>query len=138
MPVDINPSEKDESTPLESARLPEGRSPEEVAHHFGVSPRRLRQMARELGACRVVGNKMFLLPADIEAILEASKPKPRAAPYRPGGDYEELLKRLDGLKKEAAAKTSKKRREPSIGRDTAELLQLREQMKREEAARKKK
>lgn len=80
---------------------------------------------------------MFLLPADVEAILEASKPKPRAAPYRPGGDYEELLKRLE-RKKEAAPKTSKKRREPSTGRDTAELLQLRERMKREEAARKKK
>ncbi|MDW9506895.1 hypothetical protein GOA81_17945 [Sinorhizobium meliloti] len=137
MPVDINPPEKDESTPVENSRLPDGRTPEEVAQHFGVSPRRVRQMARELGACRVFGNRMFLLPADVEAILEASKPKPRAAPYRPGGDYEELLKRLE-RKKEAAPKTSKKRREPSTGRDTAELLQLRERMKREEAARKKK
>ncbi|RVO67025.1 helix-turn-helix domain-containing protein [Sinorhizobium meliloti] len=134
MLIDGNTPEKADEAPL----LPDGRTPEEVARHFGVSPRRIRQMARELGACRIFGNKMFLLPADIEAILEASKPKPRAAPYRPGGDYEELLKRLDRMKKEAAPKTSKKRREPSTGRDTAELLQLRERMKREEAARKKK
>lgn len=133
MLIDGNTPEKANEVPL----LPDGRTPEEVARHFGVSPRRIRQMARELGACRIFGNKMFLLPADIEAILEASKPKPRAAPYRPGGDYEELLKRLE-RKKEAAPKTSKKRREPSTGRDTAELLQLRERMKREEAARKKK
>ncbi|MDX0955690.1 hypothetical protein GOE09_29400 [Sinorhizobium medicae] len=134
MPIDGNTPEKAKEAPI----LPDGRTPEEVARHFGVSPRRIRQMARELGACRIFGNKMFLLPADIEAILEASKPKPRAAPYRLGGEYEEVLKRLERVKKEAAAKTSKKRREPSIGRDTAELLQLRERMKREETAPKKK
>ncbi|RVN58486.1 helix-turn-helix domain-containing protein [Sinorhizobium meliloti] len=134
MLIDENTPEKANEVPL----LPDGRTPEEVARHFGVSPRRIRQMARELGACRIFGNKMFLLPADIEAILEASKPKPRAAPYRPGGDYEELLKRLGRMKKEAPPKTSKKSRTPSRGRDTAELLQLRERMKREEAARKKK
>lgn len=133
MSIDGNTPDKANEVPL----LPDGRTPEDVARHFGVSPRRIRQMARELGACRIFGNKMFLLPADIEAILEASKPKPRAAPSRPGGDYEEVLKRLDRMKKEAAPKTSKKRREPSTGRDTAELLQLRERMKRE-AARKKK
>ncbi|PDT47428.1 hypothetical protein CO661_11830 [Sinorhizobium fredii] len=110
MPVDISPPEKDESTPVESSGLPAGRTPEEVAHHFGISPRRVRQMARELGACRIFGNRMFLLPTDVEAILEASRPKPKPA-YHPRG-------------RDSA--------------DLDELLALRKQMEREEAARKKK
>ncbi|MFQ6186374.1 helix-turn-helix domain-containing protein [Sinorhizobium meliloti] len=101
MPVDINSPEKDESTPVENSVLPAGRTPEEVAHHFGISPRRVRQMARELGACRIFGNRMFLLPADVEAILEASKPKPKPD-YHPRGDYAELLRLRARMKKEAA------------------------------------
>ncbi|WP_149738460.1 hypothetical protein [Rhizobium sp. RU20A] len=44
-----------------------------------ISERTLRERARELGACRVIGKAMFLLPVDIEAILEASKPVRRSA-----------------------------------------------------------
>ncbi|MDK1493350.1 hypothetical protein QN219_25430 [Sinorhizobium sp. 7-81] len=88
--------------------LPEGRTPEEVARHFGVSPRKLRQMARELGACRIIGNRMFLLPADIEIILEASKPKPKPD-YHPRGDYAELLRLRARMKKEKEAAAKKKK-----------------------------
>ncbi|MCV9997297.1 hypothetical protein OE766_03470 [Pararhizobium sp. YC-54] len=42
-----------------------------------ISERTLRERARQLGACRIIGKSMFLMPSDIEAILEASKPKPR-------------------------------------------------------------
>ncbi|MDK1493351.1 hypothetical protein QN219_25435 [Sinorhizobium sp. 7-81] len=52
-----------------------------------VSERTLRERARALGACRVIGKAMFLLPSDIEVILEAAKPKPRVrydvSPYEP-------------------------------------------------------
>ncbi|MDX0631832.1 DNA-binding protein [Sinorhizobium medicae] len=91
--------------------LPEGRSPEEVARHFGISPRKLRQMARELGACRIVGNKVFLLPADVEAILEAAHPKREQ--YRPGRDSAELnalLKRLEPAKRTGSKKPTKNTR----------------------------
>lgn len=91
--------------------LPDGRGPEEVARHFGIPPRKLRQMARELGACRIVGNKMFLLPADVEAILEAAHPKPEQ--YRPGRDSAELnalLKRLEPAKGKGPKKPTKNTR----------------------------
>lgn len=42
-----------------------------------VSERTLRERARALGACRIIGKTMFLLPSDIQAILEAAKPTPR-------------------------------------------------------------
>lgn len=103
----------DEIAPPKEApsALPEGRSPEEVARHFGISPRKLRQMARELGACRIVGNKVFLLPADVEAILEAAHPKPEQ--YRPGRDSAELnalLKRLEPAKGKGSKKPTKNTR----------------------------
>ncbi|MDX0199126.1 helix-turn-helix domain-containing protein [Sinorhizobium meliloti] len=103
-----------DETPLQKEAppsLPEGRSPEEVARHFGISPRKLRQMARELGACRIVGNKVFLLPADVEAILEAAHPKPE--PYRPGDDSAELnalLKRLEPAKGKGSKKLTRNTR----------------------------
>ncbi|WJR67180.1 hypothetical protein QTA58_00095 [Neorhizobium sp. CSC1952] len=53
--------------------LPAVFSPEEVAAHFGWSPRRLRAKAREIGACRVLGNRMVLTAEDVDAILEASR-----------------------------------------------------------------
>ncbi|WP_164838016.1 hypothetical protein [Sinorhizobium meliloti] len=81
---------------------------------------------------------MFLLPADVDAILEAARPKPKSEPYRPGSDSAELSRLLARLQKEEAAKKLNKRKAPSRSGDYAELLDLREQMKREEAARKKK
>jgi hypothetical protein len=51
-------------------------TPAELAKHLGWSERRIRALARELGACRVLGNRMVLLPEDVTAIMEATRPKP--------------------------------------------------------------
>jgi len=56
--------------------LPSGITPAEFASRYGWSERRVRDKARELGACRVLGNRMVLLPDDVSAILEATKPCP--------------------------------------------------------------
>ncbi|PDT39781.1 hypothetical protein CO656_19125 [Sinorhizobium sp. FG01] len=52
-----------------------------------VSERTLRERARALGACRIIGKTMFMLPSDIDAILEAARPKPKVrydvSPYEP-------------------------------------------------------
>lgn len=45
-----------------------------------ISERALRERARALGACRIVGRAMFLMPSDIEALLEAAKPVPTPQP----------------------------------------------------------
>lgn len=51
-------------------------TPEEFAKLRGFSPRRVRQLARELGACRILGNKMSLEDEDVRTLLEALKPCP--------------------------------------------------------------
>lgn len=51
-------------------------TPEDIAAKFGWSPRHIRKLAREIGACRLMGNRMVLLSDDVQAILEASKPCP--------------------------------------------------------------
>lgn len=61
--------------------VPEMITPEQLAEPTGWSARNLRELARKIGACRIVGNRMLLTKEDIAAILEASRPKPRA-PYQ--------------------------------------------------------
>jgi hypothetical protein len=60
--------------------LSEIATPSELAKHLGWSERRIRALARELGACRILGNRMVLTKEDIEAILEATRPKPLGRP----------------------------------------------------------
>lgn len=48
-------------------------TPEEFAKEMGWGAKRVRQLAKKLGACRVLGNRMALMPEDIEVILEATK-----------------------------------------------------------------
>lgn len=54
--------------------LPDTISPEELAQHMGWSLRRVKALARGLGACRVLGNRMTLTQADVAVIMLASKP----------------------------------------------------------------
>ncbi len=66
-----------DTSALDEAMTPAAAVAKLQAIGIHVSERTLRERARALGACRVIGNAMFLLSADIEAILEASKPKPK-------------------------------------------------------------
>lgn len=80
--------------------LPRTTTPEALAEHMGWSPRRVRKFARDLGACRIMGNRMSLTDDDVKTILEASKPCPSSsinvvksgitAGPLPAGDYEAL------------------------------------------------
>jgi hypothetical protein len=81
-------------------------TPEELAERAGWSARKVRETARGLGACRIMGNRMILTPADVDAILEASRPCPSNSTVEaksgtigvrlPGGDFEELQELLTG------------------------------------------
>ena len=72
------------------------RRPSEVALELHCSERHLRKLARDLGACHVVGKVMLLSDANVDTILEASRPQPRRPLCPPGssalpeGDYETL------------------------------------------------
>ena len=80
--------------------FPEMTTPEDLAHHMGWSERRVRELARKLGACRILGNRMVLTEGDVDAILEASRPCPLKSTNEavsgitggqlPSGDYAAL------------------------------------------------
>lgn len=66
--------------------LPKVYTPEEVAAHFGWSPRQVRKTAREIGACRVIGNRMVMTSEDVDRLLAHTRPTPKpekAPPTRP-------------------------------------------------------
>ena len=88
------------------------RLPSEVAVELHCSERHLRKLARDLGACSIVGKVMLLSDADVATILEASRPQPRirTSPAETGalpeGDYETLRAMLV---KNMASPTRKRR-----------------------------
>jgi excisionase family DNA binding protein len=69
-------------------------TPEQLAKQMGWSAKRIRKLARELGACRILGNRMRLTRDDVEAILEATKPKPLGPPVRPRDIFQRPSVRL--------------------------------------------
>lgn len=46
-------------------------TPEAFAKEMGWGAKRVRRLAKQLGACRILGNRMALMPADIERIKAA-------------------------------------------------------------------
>lgn len=99
-------------------------TPEELGKRMGWSARRVRNLARELGACRILGNRMRLTRDDVEAILEATKPKPSVPPTRlkdiyrspavkiPDVTYEDLVRRREVDKRRKEAEKASKHRQP--------------------------
>lgn len=96
--------------------LPPVFTPDQIAKHFGWSPRKVREFAREIGACRILGNKMVLTQEDLDALIEASKPAPLPRrnvvtpthPVYPMGSYAELVKLREKQKKESEAAKRKR------------------------------
>src|SRR5690349_10828389 len=84
----------------EALALPEFTTPAALAKHLGCSERLVRDKARALNACRILGKRMVLTRTDIEVILEATRPCPSksigagksgtTAARLPDGDYEAL------------------------------------------------
>lgn len=114
-PVRKLPSGRDE------LMLPSVTTPEILAKHLGWSARRVRNKARELGACRISGNRMVLTQSDVDAILEESRPCPlkstnaavfdiTGAPL-PNGDYAALR----ALRTKRTPPASRPRSKPSTG-----------------------
>lgn len=69
--------------------LPKTFTPEEVAAHFGWSERKLREKARAIGACHILGNRMVLTEKDVAQLLEATRPQVQPNPL---SGYQRLLK----------------------------------------------
>lgn len=95
-----------EGKPME---LPLVITPEEMAKHFGWSPRLLRAEARRLGACRILGNRMVLIKEDVDVLLEAFRPKQEEqVSFGVGGGYAALLKLRAKQAKACAGAPAKK------------------------------
>lgn len=104
--------------------IPDTITPKELAERLGWSERRVRDKARELGACRILGNRMVFLPQDVEALLEATKPCPSKSisvaafgiigARLPVGDYAAL--------REQRTKKPPRKSPPSLSRNTGEVV----------------
>jgi hypothetical protein len=86
-----------------SSLLPDYITPKELAAHLGVSPRTLKELARKIGACSIIGKSMILTEDDVNTIMEATRcPSKSSSVARSGtieapltgNDYEALRKRL--------------------------------------------
>lgn len=100
-------------------QLPALTTPAELAAHLGVSERTVRDRARAIGACRLIGKKTLMTEGDVALFMEAGKPCPSKstsaarsgiieAPLR-GGDYADLQKRLTGKPRNASKPRSKQK-----------------------------
>lgn len=84
--------------------LPEHIKPRDLANHLGVSERTVRKIARDLGACRIIGKEMIFLSEDLDTFMEGIKQCPldcknvgtsgTTQERLPGGDYAALRDRL--------------------------------------------
>ena len=110
-------------TSLDEAITPADAVAKLKARNIDISERTLRERARRLGACRVIGKTLFLLPSDIDTILNAAKPEP--APQCPTStsekaatsgttvsrwtenDTENLLKRVTGGSRKTSRASTK-------------------------------
>lgn len=84
--------------------LPDHITPAELAEHLGASERTIRETARRLGTCRIIGKQMIMLPEDLDAFMEGIKPCPSSCTDAgksgttqgplPEGDFEALQAHL--------------------------------------------
>ena len=102
------------------ALLPEVATADQLAARFGVPVRTLKEFAREIGACRILGNSMWFTEDDVNAIMEAARPCPSKstsavrsgtieAPLM-GDDYAALQKRLTAKQQKGSKRKSSNER----------------------------
>jgi hypothetical protein len=53
--------------------LPQAITPGQFAERFGWSEKHVRKLAKRLGACRILGNRMTLLPDDVQTLVGFTK-----------------------------------------------------------------
>ena len=96
-------------------------SPGEFAQAHGWSERAVRKLARDIGACHVLGKTMDLTDDDVKALLEATKCPSKSSSAAisgttgarlPDGDYEALrVQRTRQLRR-----VSRRRSKPDNGK----------------------
>ena len=107
-------------------------TPEKLAQQMpGWSAKRVRRFAKKLGACRILGNRMVLMPEDVKAILEATRPCPlESTNEKPEPDTSgTIVEQLTGIDYEARLRQriEKQRRnlQPRSKPDNTKVISLR-------------
>tara|TARA_R100001530_G_scaffold57248_2_gene41665 strand:+ start:320 stop:673 length:354 start_codon:yes stop_codon:yes gene_type:complete len=99
------------------AILPPYVTPQEIAAHFGVGERWVREKAMEIGACCIIAKKMVHLPHHVEAMMEALEwPSNSTSAGKsstseaalPGGNSDALRERLIAKKRSGSKRRSSK------------------------------
>lgn len=101
---------------MSAVLLPSYTTPEELAAHFGVPARTLKELARKIGACSIIGKSMILTEDDVNTIMEATRcPSKSTSAVRSGtieaplmgGDFAALQKRLTAKSQKGSRRKSK-------------------------------
>ena len=107
-------------------------TPEDLAKQMpGWGAKTVRRLAKKLGACRILGNRMVLLPEDVQTILKATQPCPsESSSERPQTDSSgTIVDQLTGVDYEArlAQRTEKQRRklQPRLKPANTKVISLR-------------
>ncbi len=101
--------------------LPAFVTPEDVAAHFGASARTIRETARRLGACVIIGKRMVLLPEHVERLVKEATPCPSDLSAGPAsGIFPELspaaaFDAVRARQTKASPSGSKPKRKPTSG-----------------------
>ena len=129
-PYESNQMDDTSATDDAHRELSDAMTPSAVKEKFAaqgiiVSERTLREKARRIGACRIIGKTMFFMPSDIDLIIESAKSVPKVRPTSSSEgkpdpvaiprayDTEELIKRLTTAK----TKTLRQKLRPAHGKN---------------------
>ena len=99
--------------------MQDGKTPAQWVDELGrrgvdVSERTLRERARHLGACRMLGNAMILLPEHIDTIFEEPTCLNRTSEGASGGSVDTLLMATNTSERALAHLTKLSRKPPSV------------------------
>lgn len=99
--------------------LPAYITPEEIASHFGINERTVREKAKSLGLSRKIGKKVFLLEGDVHQLMEACLECPSSSQKEAGSSitqaplmvdsYAEVQKRLAKKEPNGSRRKSKQK-----------------------------
>lgn len=114
---------------MAGAFLPDYTTPEALAEHLGVPSRTLKELARSLRACSIIGKRMFLTESDVRLIMEKTRPCPSnstgaaksgtTAEPLPDGGYEALLRHRTRQERSASRPKKKPARGNVVSMDQA-------------------
>ncbi|WP_223870679.1 hypothetical protein [Salipiger aestuarii] len=112
------------------ALFPDHTKPADLAGHFGVSERTLREKVRAIDAFAMLGRTMVLFPEHVEALKEAMKCPSRSTSAErsgttgallPGGDFEALQARLTKKSPKGSRRVSKRKNGEVISMDRGRI-----------------